>query len=277
MASDASRPWTGTHSCARLAGVEIYYDPNVQLLVVRRYYLREWDHDDLRASYWRMYWDSEPGACVCYRRQRVPLTPDRIVLVPPNMVIVQRLAGPPVKHLSVHFLADAPFDRLPAKIYAFKAEESMLRVIRALPPDDLDRLRDNLALSLTIRGLIHFLLAQVPSSDLEHRQMPARLAESLAHVEANLRSGLTNQAIAQHMGVSINAMLRQYRVELNASPQEYLRTKRVERACALLHDPARSIKQIADETGFYDRYHFSRVFKAIQGVSPLQYRRQHGL
>jgi AraC-like DNA-binding protein len=39
----------------------------------------------------------------------------------------------------------------------------------------------------------------------------------------------------------------------------------------LLHDPSRSIKQVADETGFYDRYHFSRVFKVIQGLSPLQY------
>lgn len=258
-------------------GVGVYYDPNVRLLVVVWKTLRAWRYDDLHASYWRMYWGGDPGAYIRYGRQRVDLTPDRMVLVPPGMVLVQRLAAPAARHLSVHFLVDAPYDRLAPRLYTFPAETSMTNQICTFPIDDADALRNDRAASVAVRGMLLRLLSRIPASHLDQRRLPPRLGESMRHVEASLRQGLTNREIAAHMNVSVNVMLRQYRRELNLSPQEYLRRKRVERACVLLHDPSRSIKQIADETGFCDRYHLSRVFKSIQGLSPQQYRQRHGL
>ena len=76
------------------------------------------------------------------------------------------------------------------------------------------------------------------------------------------------------MRASVNTMFRQYQRELGMSPQAYLRQKRIEKACALLYDPERSIKQVAEETGFCDRYHFSRTFKDSQGITPFAYRRR---
>ncbi len=35
-----------------------------------------------------------------------------------------------------------------------------------------------------------------------------------------------------------------------------------------------SIKDVAEATGFCDRYHFSRVFKQLRGVGPAEYRQQ---
>ncbi|MDD5707180.1 MAG: AraC family transcriptional regulator [Kiritimatiellae bacterium] len=255
----------------------VFYDPNIRLLSVRWIRLSAWRHDDLRASFWRLYWDADPGAFIRYGRRRVDLDPGHMVLVPPGMVIVQRLMAPMVRHFSVHFLVDAPFDRLAFRLYAFPVEKLVLRPILAFPLDRLDALRDDVTMSLAIRGTILCLLACIPMHDIVQRKLPVRLMESMRHVEANLRSGISNREIAEHMGVSVNVMMREYREELSLSPQEFLRQKRIERACLLLHDPARSIKQIADETGFCDRYHFSRVFKAIQGLSPWQYRQKHGL
>lgn len=85
---------------------------------------------------------------------------------------------------------------------------------------------------------------------------------------------VSNAEIARHLGASVNTMLRLYQNKLKMSPQTYLRQKRMEKACALLYDPQKSIKQIAEETGFCDRYHFSRTFRALMGVTPLQYRHQ---
>ena len=42
----------------------------------------------------------------------------------------------------------------------------------------------------------------------------------------------------------------------------------------LLKDPSLRIGDIADEVGFLDMAHFSRVFKKIVGISANEYRNQ---
>jgi len=49
--------------------------------------------------------------------------------------------------------------------------------------------------------------------------------------------------------------------------------RRIERAQFRLHDTAAGVAEIAAELGFCDQFHFSRVFRAITGCSPLQYRK----
>jgi transcriptional regulator GlxA family with amidase domain len=39
-----------------------------------------------------------------------------------------------------------------------------------------------------------------------------------------------------------------------------------------LKNTARSMADIAAECGFYDQSHFTRTFKAAEGVPPLQFR-----
>ena len=53
---------------------------------------------------------------------------------------------------------------------------------------------------------------------------------------------------------------------------EIFNTIRIEKAVELLHDPKLRISDIAEEVGFADLAHFSRVFKHIKGVSANEYR-----
>jgi len=53
----------------------------------------------------------------------------------------------------------------------------------------------------------------------------------------------------------------------------YLQRRCIERAQFRLHDTAAGVAAIAAELGFCDQFHFSRVFRAITGCSPLQYRK----
>jgi len=43
----------------------------------------------------------------------------------------------------------------------------------------------------------------------------------------------------------------------------------------LLHD-AKSIDEIAEVNGFYDRAHFSKVFRRYRHCGPATYRKRHG-
>lgn len=53
---------------------------------------------------------------------------------------------------------------------------------------------------------------------------------------------------------------------------EVLNTARINRAKELLKNPSMRIYDIAEEVGFQDLAHFSRVFKKLEGVSANEYR-----
>ncbi len=91
-----------------------------------------------------------------------------------------------------------------------------------------------------------------------------------------IRSGFTtvesNRDLARELGMNVNAFTRRFRVATGHSPHQYRLRLRIERACSLLREGGLSIEAIAAETGFCDRFHFSRVFKRIMGMGPAQFR-----
>jgi AraC-like DNA-binding protein len=55
---------------------------------------------------------------------------------------------------------------------------------------------------------------------------------------------------------------------------DYLARLRIEKAKTLLLDRNRRISEIAYDVGFQSLTHFNRVFKAITGQSPSDYRKK---
>jgi transcriptional regulator GlxA family with amidase domain len=82
-----------------------------------------------------------------------------------------------------------------------------------------------------------------------------------------------NRALARLAGMNVNAFIRLFKSRTGFSLQAYSRTKRVERACDLLLHSDASLEQVAERSGFSDRYHFSRVFKKVRGISPARFRK----
>jgi AraC-like DNA-binding protein len=57
------------------------------------------------------------------------------------------------------------------------------------------------------------------------------------------------------------------------SPYQYLLRLRMNLAAEQLHQPGALVKQVAEQTGFDDPFHFSRAFKSVFGLSPDAFRR----
>ena len=75
--------------------------------------------------------------------------------------------------------------------------------------------------------------------------------------------------------MSRDGFLRLFEQETGRSPQFYWRKKRIEKACELLISTSLSIDEIAEKTGFADRYHFSRVFSNFLKNSPVKFRKNN--
>ena len=70
---------------------------------------------------------------------------------------------------------------------------------------------------------------------------------------------------------------RLFRRATGLSPEEYFQRRRIQRACALLLDPATPATKVALELGFSDAAHFSRQFRQHMGFSPRDYRRKYAV
>ena len=88
--------------------------------------------------------------------------------------------------------------------------------------------------------------------------------------EGGPKSG--NAALAREMGMNTNAFIRKFRQAIGHTPHQYLLRLRIEQACGWLRMEALTMDQIAEAAGFCDRFHFSRVFKQVMGVSPAKFR-----
>ena len=70
--------------------------------------------------------------------------------------------------------------------------------------------------------------------------------------------------------VSPRTIERFFRAIRRPTPQRWLNELRLQAAFALTSDGLKSVKEVAQEFGYKQRAHFSRVFKARYGVGPSQ-------
>lgn len=67
-------------------------------------------------------------------------------------------------------------------------------------------------------------------------------------------------------------LMRAFRAKTGTTIGEYLRRRRVAKACRLLAATARPLSEIAADCGFADQSHFTRVFRALTGRTPTAFR-----
>ncbi len=72
-------------------------------------------------------------------------------------------------------------------------------------------------------------------------------------------------------GLSRYDLARQFRLALGTSPHRYLLMRRLDAAREAMRR-GRPLAEVADEVGFADQAHFTRVFKAASGLTPARYR-----
>ena len=82
--------------------------------------------------------------------------------------------------------------------------------------------------------------------------------------------------LARASGISKQHLLRLCRLRELPSPLEQLYRQRLERAADLLTNTGLSIKEISEQCGFQNAFHFSRKFRQQNEVSPRDYRARKG-
>jgi len=100
----------------------------------------------------------------------------------------------------------------------------------------------------------------------------ALLAKAIALMNENIETPMSAAEVAEELGISCRQMERIFAKHLNLTPMRYWLELRLDRARNLLLQSEASVSEIAVACGFSSISHFSKVFRARFGYSPLNER-----
>lgn len=105
-------------------------------------------------------------------------------------------------------------------------------------------------------------------------QYSAVVQKTLAYIDANLSGELTLRGLARMMQVSSGYLSTLFHRETGETLAGHISSQRMKLALHLLRSTRLQVQTVAQLSGFSDPNYFSKLFKRIYGVPPLQYRRE---
>ena len=110
--------------------------------------------------------------------------------------------------------------------------------------------------------------------DIQHASRESREADIkwLESAKAALETYERPQDAADSMSIAYEAFRKKFRRLSGIPPGKYRIAVTMERACHLLSSSSQTLREIADELGYCDEYHFSKQFSKTIGWSPREYR-----
>lgn len=111
----------------------------------------------------------------------------------------------------------------------------------------------------------------VPPANAHDR---ARLERVLTHLHEHYAQPVRLPALAALAAMSESQLQRFFKRCTRMTVSDYLAQLRIGRACALLIDRDRPIALIAEEAGYGQPSYFTRQFRRVKGMTPMEFRRR---
>ncbi len=233
-----------------------------------------WLQARLHTPFWRLYWNLKPGGIIRSAAGEMRLTCGNFVLIPASYEFSTE-ADVSFDQFYIHFNFVDTVKAVGDRIYTIPGDrfskdyiEEFVATYRKLE----NRLRCEM-IAHTVLG--HALLKCQDGPSIRELPSERRILNCVRFISGHLTEKLDNTRLAERCGLARNAFIRLFSETMEESPQSFIRRKRIEQACHLLHFSNLSLKEIAVRTGFADQYHFSKVFAKLQHNSPQKFRNSH--
>jgi AraC-like DNA-binding protein len=268
-----ARPW---EDALRQVQVQVALSRRLKIDTSWRY--------DLQSPFWRLYVVDKPGAFVTYAGNKLALHSGRIHLIP-AWVRFQSLAMRAMTQNYMHFYVTGFPSTLLRQLFNHPLLLDREPVLDGL----YRRWRDGLNASSGFTELgwasslayaaVATAAAKLPEADQRvfsnSWQDFSPIGPALECIDRRLSRPPANPELARLCHLSTDRFIRKFHVIVGMTPARYGLERRVALAAQSLTATSRTIEEIADASGFTDRFHFSRAFKARLGLAPVAYRRLH--
>ena len=133
---------------------------------------------------------------------------------------------------------------------------------------------------LRLKGLLCIFLSELIENAeinniLSDSYKDTYIKRSIQYVEANYSRDISVSSLAEYIGLNKNYYSTFFRENLGITPQQYIISFRIDKACELLKNKSLTISEISRSVGYTDPLGFSKIFKHIKGTSPRGYREKN--
>lgn len=206
----------------------------------------------------------ERGECFPFHRNDISLTtcdtPMRYRYTPGN------------EHLCIHF-----------RLELFPGADVFSGVLRRFVENSPELCREGEAIFAETDPILMLSKCREFALKICHRHWPQqypfdrnriqRFRPMLDFVRNRVDAAVGIAAMAAMTGWSEGYFTRTFHEVFHQSPKQYLQRELFSRAAQLLLDPDSTVKSVAAELKFSSEFYFSRFFKRLSGISPLEYRK----
>lgn len=276
-----------------------FTDVNLKIQCCRYWKIDVWDCDDLAFPFWRIYWNKSDGGVLSQNQKKHIMETNSVYVIPPftsysskyeknhssekGIKVLGRyinefddesiLSKNSLLHLFIHFNLGIPFDNVYPKIYKISITPELQTKLDYLT----DRLKKEnktffVTYTLRLKSLISEVLAYLGPELFKTLNVDYRVLDVVRYIENNIHKNPKNSDLANIASMATNSFSRLFRQEMNMTLHSFIMKRKIAQACELFTLTTKSIEEIAFSTGFSDRYHFSRVFKSVTGLTPGQYK-----
>ena len=150
---------------------------------------------------------------------------------------------------------------------AFSELENMLNYMEAA-----DRRSASHCCKLGLFTAILSRLCELWQVTADETPLPQGIPKLTAYLEQHFQQKIYLDDLTKRAGMSRATLQRHFHAAMGVTPMIYLRNLRLRHAAELLLKTDLSLKEIADQSGFFQMPYFFRAFKACYGIPPLEYR-----
>ncbi len=111
---------------------------------------------------------------------------------------------------------------------------------------------------------------------LDPEEVPFIIKETMRYATSHLHESFIVKDLASHLRCHPDFLSRKFKQYTGLDLSSYLLQIRIGRAKQLLDNPKIGIEDAAEQSGFSDRGHFSKVFRRLTGQTPGQYKKNLG-
>lgn len=276
-----------------------FIDLKLRLLCCRYWLLDLWDCHDMVFPFWRLYWNKNKGGQLIHQENVFDMDPNFIYIIPPFTSFSSRYTKHHIhnkgihvsgKHLNInfkeedyeqnslihffiHFKLGVPFDNVYPGILKIELtdylKDRLLYLTGRLKIENTDF---KLTFNLKLQAFIKEALTNIGPELWKAINIDERVLKVIRYIEININKKLSNPDIASLINMAPNSFARLFKEEMNITLHNFIQNRKIAKACELFEHTNKTIEDVSFSLGFSDRYHFSRVFKSVTGLTPATYR-----
>ncbi len=109
------------------------------------------------------------------------------------------------------------------------------------------------------------------SENQQNNLVNERFRAVIEYIRRNITSTFNTSELSKMACMSKSVFYRAFTNEFGLPPNQLILNEKIRYAKAMMQNEQVKIKEVCFATGFSDPNYFSRIFKKIEGVSPLEY------